>query len=140
MHTVSAKLPDTPQLQNPCNTGPNWLEPLNTLQVFMLILTLLNCFLSWNTKNFRKKNLQEKKIKLHHEIVLLNIFSLKLNLCVWSLFILQTTFLLEHLKSPFIFTPKAKMSENVERQHYSTVMMFFVTKQKIINSHLSKYI
>lgn len=86
MQTVSAKLPDTPQLQNPWNTGPNWLEPWNTLQIFMLILTLFNyCFLSWNTKkNLERKICRKKKIKLHHETVLLNIFSLKLNLCVWS--------------------------------------------------------
>lgn len=77
---------------------------------------------------FRKKNLQRKKIKLGHEIVLLKIFSLKLNLCVCSLFILQSSFLLEHFKSPFIFTSQARMPEYIERQHYSTVTMFFVPK------------
>lgn len=62
----------------------------------MLVITLFNyCFLSWKEEEFRKKKLQ-KKVKLHHEIVLsMKIFSVELKMCICSLFILRLTFLLE---------------------------------------------
>lgn len=107
----------------------------------MLVISSFNYgFLSWNEEQFRKKKLQ-KKIKLHHEIVLsMKIFSIELKMCICSLFILRLTFLLEHLKSSAQFTAQPRMSEHVERQHYSILTMFFVPEVKIINSHLSKTI